>query len=244
MKNAPSPEFDSLADLEATLESLGTTISDYREVVVKRASDERRAAAIAGYFGRRQADSPGRDQNVYRAGSAVEAAGGLGFCDYTLTGFFCAGAKAIEWLAEAALQIKRRDPAASADFFACLRHIIEDEAKHDYLVRLGAWQRWQLESAAYRLAVAEFESSPAGIDPSSKWRLKKVTSLQAYAIDCITQASRVLDPDFQPPSLDTAGKAHDWIAAEKGNPRFAGEPPRPTMAARSCNRDPEDGTQR
>lgn len=176
------------------------------------------AEAAAQYHGMRRSDQPGRDQLVYRAGSAIEVANGLHLDDYWLLGALTAP-EVPAWLGQLATEA----PAHTLQWAPCVvdlfNRLFEDNAKRRYLISMGAWRRHHWSQAAYRNAVAEFEASEKAA--GGRWEAKPPTAKQTYAIEQITRTFAAVTPDFEAPQLSTRRAAHDWIALNAGNPRFA-----------------------
>ncbi len=184
------------------------------------------AEAVARFHGMRRADQPGRDQLVYRAGAAIEVANGLHLDDYWLLGVLTAP-EAFSWLCQVAEEGEFGARGPGASLIELFSQLFLDERYRRYLIHRGAWLRHHWSRTAYRIAVAEFETSVKAIGGS--WEARAPTQKQLYAMEQITRTLAAVDPEFRAPALQTRRQAHDWIAAQDGNPRFADDLSPPTL---------------
>jgi hypothetical protein len=185
------------------------------------------AEAVTRNHGRRRCDQPGRDQMVYRAGSAMEAVDGLDIPDDALVGFWVTP-EALEWLIRKASDRILLPVGAEADLrpIDLFKAVLQDPTTRRFLIEVGVYTRFQRDRAIYRNSVAAFEASPAA--EGGAWRHKRPTDGQLYLIDRILRATEALGTPVESPLPCSRGAAHDWLKRQGGNPRFW-NPPEPPV---------------
>jgi hypothetical protein len=197
------------------------------------------AQAVEKYRGRRRCDSPGRDQLIYRAGSAMEAVDALDIPDDALVGFW-ESPKVPGWLIEAARdRVLLGGEAEGARPIDLFRAVLADPARRQYLIEVGVYTRFQRDLAIYRAGIEAFAMSKAA--EREGWRHKRPTAKQMYLIDRIVRAQEALGEPVESPLSCSRGVAHDWIRQHGGNPRFwnpPAPPEAPPMAGIDNSGDP------
>jgi hypothetical protein len=197
------------------------------------------AQAVEKYRGRRRCDAPGRDQMVYRLGSAMEAVDALDIpCD-ALAGFWDSP-KVLDWLNEEAVdRVLLGGEAEGVRLIDLFRAVLADPARRQYLIEVGVYSRFRRDLAIYRAGVEAFATSKAA--EREGWRHKRPTAKQMYLIDRIVRAQEALGEPVESPLPCSRGVAHDWIRQHGGNPRFwnpPAPPEAPPMAGIDNSGDP------
>lgn len=177
---------------------------------------------------RRSEVTGSRDNRVFRLGAAFETNDALDLCDIALVGVL-KDPIAMGWLHEAAATHDGGWGSEPCNFVDCLRSVLSDEARREYLVYRGIWVRWKFLAHAYHADVAVFEAGKHGQDPAARWRFGKTTYRQRYLVEMISRLLASSDPEFSRPELLNAGQTHDWLRSVGGNPRFSAPPSPPVL---------------
>lgn len=165
-------------------------------------------------YGKRRADKLGsRDNLIYRAGYAVDAAKGLGIDPDKLAGVLSCSSV----VREVFQSIGKLSAGMSLVEVIELALTRSDVAK--WAQQEGRYMQWKRLSALHEAETTEFKASAAFADPDARWRKKAPTSGQEYLISEICRIA-----GEEPAVVSNRGQAFDFIENAGGNPRYWAEP--------------------
>lgn len=204
---------DLVAHLDVALEGLRSASPQ-----LGRRYESEVETAVAAANGRERTGSPGRNQRLYELGSAFEALDALDMDDYFVVGVLATPWAVLELLRALQEQLRTHHSIAGINLLSLLRILQRNTTIRSGLIEHGAKIRQKRDQRAYVAKGKRFRADEPKLNP--KWRARKPTDGQQYAILKIVAELRAIDPDTPDFRPQTRGQAHDWIATHGGNPRF------------------------